>query len=182
MLPPLRVAIERCRQQTLAEWCKVPRMVPENVKTNRKVEAAASASAIKFVTATEKTRCNMVAWDEQEDKLLIDLATQKPQDWSKIATYFPNKTVKQCHDRWQSQLSPKFDHSPWSRAEEKLLTAAQSKFGTAGWASIAKFFPGRSAYAVKNGFHSVHRRRQNYQIIKNANIKTCSMRSRLAAT
>ena len=162
MLPPLHEAIERCPQTTSAEWCKIPNLARNNIKT-RQVDVAASAPKNFIRPASEKKTYTVKkgAWHEDEDELLIDLATQfRARDWSQIATSFQYKTVKQCRDRWHNQLNPSIDHSPWSRAEEKLLTRAQSQVGNR-WASIAKLFPGRTANAVKNRFNSAERRRQN---------------------
>ena len=155
MLPPLRVAIERCREQTPAEWCKVPRL--KNKTIREKVASLSAVSAKKFIHMPKKG-----PWSKQEDKCLMTLATQfKARDWILIAQSFQNKTVKQCRDRWHNQLNPTIDHSPWSKAEEQLLTRAQSQVGNR-WASIAKLFPGRTASNVKNRYNSALRRRQNY--------------------
>ena len=162
MLPPLRIAIERCRQQTPTEWCKVPRLAPEKVQTNQQDEAESTTRIERPAIEKPRFLAKKGVWNLQEDEVLIDLATQlNARDWPQIALSLPNKSVKQCRDRWHNQLNPSIDHSPWTRAEEKLLTRAHSEVGNR-WASIAKLFPGRTANAIKNRFNSAERRRQNY--------------------
>ena len=48
-------------------------------------------------------------WTPEEDKKLIELINENgpfKKKWTIIAEHFPNRTGKQCRERWLSNLDP----------------------------------------------------------------------------
>jgi hypothetical protein len=61
----------------------------------------------------------------------------------------PNRTTRQCRERYKNYLSPELRNLPWSPAEDLLLRERFSEFGPR-WATLATFFNGRSDVSLKN--------------------------------
>lgn len=77
--------------------------------------------------------------------------------WSKIADRVPNRSGKQCRERYFNHLQPTLNQSEWSPVEDARLYYLQSVMG-ARWAAIAGFFAGRTSNNLKNRFHHIRRR------------------------
>jgi hypothetical protein len=94
-----------------------------------------------------------------EDRTLIALVrTHGVQSWACLAKQMPNRTPKQCRERWHNQLDPGLNRGPWSMNEDRVLALKHGELGNR-WADIAKFLPGRSDTLVKNRWHSYVRDR-----------------------
>jgi hypothetical protein len=78
-------------------------------------------------------------------------------DWSRIAAKVPNRTGKQCRERWIDKLSPDVVRGDWSSEEDSTLLAKEAEFGHS-WSKIRQFLPGRSTGAVKNRWSWLTRR------------------------
>jgi hypothetical protein len=105
-------------------------------------------------TAMRKTK-----WDSNEDQLLIDaVAAHGTGSWAKIATYVPDRTSKQCRERWLGRLSPAVHQAPWTAEEDTILVQRHAFYGNR-WTNIALGLPGRSVIAVKNRWGWLQRRR-----------------------
>lgn len=62
------------------------------------------------------------AWDTEADYALIALISDiGPRQWETIATSIPNRTGKQCRERWNNQLNPLLKKSEWSVEEGWIL-------------------------------------------------------------
>jgi hypothetical protein len=73
--------------------------------------------------------------------------------WTDIATLVPNRTSKQCRERWCNRLAPQVKHEPFGPWEDAIIIEKQKEMGNR-WAAIARQLPGRSANAVKNRWYS----------------------------
>lgn len=102
-------------------------------------------------------------WTAAEDALLRDAymriaATQpEPIPWSRIAELVPDRTGKQCRERWVHHLRPMVDKSAWTEEEDGIIFDQLALVGRR-WASIAALLSGRTAQQIKNRYYSCMRR------------------------
>jgi hypothetical protein len=91
-------------------------------------------------------------WMEEEDNLLshtVEVArSQGKINWRIIAEKVPNRTSKQCRERWNHYISPEVRRDNFSNDEDRKLEALITKYGTK-WSKIAKEMPGRTENSVR---------------------------------
>jgi hypothetical protein len=77
--------------------------------------------------------------------------------WKQIAFFMPNRSARQCRERWKNYLIPGLNFSPWTWKDDALL---REKFNELGpkWAQIVKFFPGRTDTNCKNRWQQLQTR------------------------
>jgi hypothetical protein len=93
-----------------------------------------------------------------EDKRLSALVGSfGNRSWDIVARYMPNRTARQCRDRWKFYVCPSVNRAPWTPEEDQLLFA---KYGEVGgkWSVLCQFFENRSLNNVKNRWNSVTRK------------------------
>jgi hypothetical protein len=89
-----------------------------------------------------------------EDNALARLVQQHgSKNWCKIAEYLPNRTPKQCRERWHNHLDPTIIRGPWSEKEDLIIAQKRAVLGNK-WAEIATFLPGRNDTLVKNRWNT----------------------------
>lgn len=89
-------------------------------------------------------------FSHDEDELLITLVEQYgAQKWNDLAKYMPNRTGRQCRDRYINYLKPGFKLTPWTKEEDETLSEKYKLYGNK-WCELEKFFSGRSANSIKN--------------------------------
>lgn len=91
---------------------------------------------------------------EEDEILRKSVAVKGMKTWNEIAKQLPERTARQCRDRYFNYLSPRIVQTPWDRQEDELLVKKVSEIGT-HWSMIANFFPTRSDNNLKNRWHSV---------------------------
>ena len=75
-----------------------------------------------------KTRFTKGTWKADEDKLLISLVGKfGPQNWTRIADYIPQRSGKQCRERWHNHLDPNINKKKWTTHEDMILIEAHKK-------------------------------------------------------
>jgi hypothetical protein len=106
-------------------------------------------------------------FSQSEDLRLAELVERHgDKDWPTIANQMPNRSVRQCRERWTNYLTPSVTNGPWSPQEDDLLLARFKEFG-ARWRKLTEFFVGRTDINIKNHYivltraRSVHARRQS---------------------
>ena len=83
-----------------------------------------------------------------EDQMLTQLVSIYNTDWGKIAQYMPNRTGRQCRERWNHYLAPHISFSPWTQIEDDLLLKKYQELGPK-WKEMVPFFQGRTDVSLK---------------------------------
>jgi hypothetical protein len=97
---------------------------------------------------------NHGAWSQMEDELLASGVRRfGSKKWTEIAKMVPNRTAKQCRERWCNRLAPTVRHEPFEAWEDDIIVEKQRELGNR-WSVIARQLRGRSANAVKNRWYS----------------------------
>ncbi|KAJ6248778.1 serine/threonine-protein phosphatase [Anaeramoeba flamelloides] len=93
-------------------------------------------------------------WTVIEDELLIKAVEKHGQQkWSKVAQELPQRSSKQCRERWKNQLDPTIDHGEWTKEEDEILIVKHQELGNK-WSQIKMFLPGRPDNMIKNRWNS----------------------------
>jgi hypothetical protein len=91
-------------------------------------------------------------WSYNEDVVLRRLVGEHgDNNWAIIAGIIPNRSSKQCRERWAFHLKPKIKDSVWTREEEEILRKEYKKLGPQ-WAQIACYLPGKNRGQIKDHF------------------------------
>jgi len=115
------------------------------------------------------------SWKKEEDMRIIDLVNKYGKAWSKISKILGTRNGKQIRDRYINVLDPEIKKGKFSEDEDKKLIALYNQFGPK-WATIAKYYPNRTADMIKNRFHSSIKKKlflENVNGDKLALIKEC---------
>lgn len=107
----------------------------------------------------EKRKRRRGAWTPKEDELLLKYVAEfGTKEWTSVALKVPNRTSKQCRERYTNCLAPNIWRGPWSTEEDECIRRAVHVYGKR-WANISRsFMPERPANAVKNRWHAVLRK------------------------
>jgi hypothetical protein len=93
-----------------------------------------------------------------EDTRLIEaVRVFGTRDWWLVASAVPNRTARQCRERWSNYLNPRLTSHAWTESEDRLLLAKVEEMGCR-WNVILGFFDGRSKNSLRNRYRSVQRR------------------------
>lgn len=97
----------------------------------------------------------------EEDQVIIDFVeTHGIHSWPKVTSVLPNRTAKQCRERWFNNLDPNVTKGPWTPEEDRLIFELYQKYG-AKWSQIARQIPGRTDNSIKNRWNaSISKRTQ----------------------
>jgi hypothetical protein len=93
------------------------------------------------------------AWDEVEDKNLLEAVKVHGKKWQKIAQEFTGRNAKQIRDRYINYLDPDLKKGKFTNDEDMLIYQKHEKLGTM-WREYCKYIPGRSADVIKNRYNS----------------------------
>lgn len=98
-------------------------------------------------------------WTVDEDRLLLEVLQKstKPIKWRNIAELIPNRSGKQCRERYFNHLQPSLTKKLWSPVEEAALFRLYGIFGQK-WKVITSYLHGRTNNSTKNRFHHIRRR------------------------
>ena len=102
-------------------------------------------------------------WTPEEDDLLKCRAGRNPENWNIIS--LPNRSGKQCRERWLNHLRPDIRKGGWTSEEDKIILQHQAIWGNR-WSDIARLLPGRSDNAVKNRYNATLKRQVESRLQK----------------
>lgn len=97
-------------------------------------------------------------WTKEEDTLLLSLVhtMQWPMKWTVVAQSLPERTGKQCRERYVNHLNPRLKASDWNPVEDSTIFHLYNTIGS-HWAKMSKIIPGRTDNGIKNRFHNIRR-------------------------
>jgi hypothetical protein len=93
------------------------------------------------------------SWKKDEDLRIIELVNKYGKAWSKISKILATRNGKQIRDRYINVLDPEIKKGKFTEDEDNALIQLFKQHGSK-WATIAKYYPNRTADMIKNRFHS----------------------------
>ncbi|OHT17038.1 Myb-like DNA-binding domain containing protein [Tritrichomonas foetus] len=97
-----------------------------------------------------ESRQKRMPFKPNEDARLRELVEKYgDMNWAFVASQMPNRSVRQCRERWQNNLAAGVSKKKWTKEEDELLNAKYSEFGPR-WKFFESFFPGRTSYNIRN--------------------------------
>lgn len=110
-----------------------------------------------IIVMTVRTRR---AFSADEDDVLRELVHAHGTDnWKKVADLMPNRSARQCKERWKYHIAPSISRSQWTPDEDAKLLRLYQQFGS-NWASMTAFLPGRSVIHIRSRWLSIRRKMQ----------------------
>ena len=110
------------------------------------------------IGANGKRKSGPKAWTKEEDALLLSIVQSMriPMKWSLVAQNLPERTGKQCRERYVNHLNPRLKVADWNPTEDATIFHLYNTIGS-HWAKMSKIIPGRTDNGIKNRFHNLRR-------------------------
>lgn len=143
-------------------------------------------------TNENRKKSSRKQFSKDEDQLLLELVEKYgDKKWKLISKKMPNRSTRQCHERYKYFLCPKLSNNPWTDEECMILEMKFQELGPK-WAEIATFLNNRSAVSVKNKWGALERKKQlramiplinelyltKHKIVKGINFKKLKSKSK----
>jgi len=111
-------------------------------------------NTIQAIVASFTHRLFFRIQSNQEDLILLGAVRHAPVPvkWAEVARSVPDRTGKQCRERYGNHLTPNLStKKEWSPQEDALLCRMHGLIGTK-WTMIARVLPGRTSSKTKTRF------------------------------
>mmetsp|Transcript_7528 Transcript_7528/g.10386 ORF Transcript_7528/g.10386 Transcript_7528/m.10386 type:complete len:537 (-) Transcript_7528:56-1666(-) len=137
-----------------------PHVPPQNVNApnKRSINPMSPESAKPNAPGGPKRKSGPKTWTKEEDNILLSMvrSMRMPMKWSIVAHSMPDRTGKQCRERYVNHLNPRLKITEWSPAEDATIFHLYNTSGSQ-WAKMSKMIPGRTDNGIKNRFHNLRR-------------------------
>ncbi|KAG7360140.1 Myb-like DNA-binding protein [Nitzschia inconspicua] len=134
-----------------------PHMVPSSLHPSQMGPESLKALD-RDTSVNSKRKTGPKAWTKEEDTLLLSIvqSMRMPMKWSLVAQSLPERTGKQCRERYVNHLNPRLKVTDWSPVEDSTIFHLYNTIGS-HWAKMSKIIPGRTDNGIKNRFHNLRR-------------------------
>lgn len=114
---------------------------------------AGAAGSGNSASGNGKKKTGPKAWTKDEDALLLSIVQSMriPMKWSLVAQSLPERTGKQCRERYVNHLNPRLKVTDWSPMEDATIFHLYNTIGS-HWAKMSKIIPGRTDNGIKNRY------------------------------
>lgn len=127
--------------------------------------SSSSSSPVSWNESKGKSRGVHHKFTRSEDEALLKLVEVYGEyNWVNVAENMPDRTPRQCRERYKNYLSPDIENGPWTPEEEGLLIQKYNEFGPR-WAKIAMLFEKRSDVNVKNHWIAMQNRNNRERML-----------------
>uniref|UniRef100_A0A7S2RUK4 Myb-like DNA-binding domain containing protein n=1 Tax=Eucampia antarctica TaxID=49252 RepID=A0A7S2RUK4_9STRA len=125
---------------------------------NKESTSGANGGSRGDAQASSKRKSGPKTWTKEEDTILLGMVQnmRMPMKWSIVAQSMPERTGKQCRERYVNHLNPRLKSSDWSPVEDATIFHLYNTGGSQ-WAKMSKMIPGRTDNGIKNRFHNLRR-------------------------
>jgi hypothetical protein len=96
-------------------------------------------------------------WLLWEDDLLRDYVKHNGKKWNEFVQHcLPNRSPKQCRERWTDVLNPTLKRGPFSALEKNLLKKSVEALGQGQWTKISEqYLPQRAPRRLANEWSTI---------------------------
>jgi hypothetical protein len=108
---------------------------------------------VQYVPPNHKHAAPRRKFTQEEDLRLRSLVDQiGAKSWEAVAKFMPNRSARQCRDRYKNYLLDNLVCDAWVPEEDAVIFEKFKEIGPK-WVEISKFLNGRSGNHVKNRWH-----------------------------
>jgi len=136
-----------------------PIMQPSSVPADRRpLEGSSTPGSVGAMDKASRKKAGPKVWTKEEDQLLLNMvqSMRMPMKWSIVAQQMPDRTGKQCRERYVNHLNPRLKVADWNPVEDATIFHLYNTTGS-HWAKMSKMIPGRTDNGIKNRFHNLRR-------------------------